>query len=96
MIEPEMAWCDLDGCVELAEAYVKHLIRAAFERCCEDMICQPAGKFDLRPRWASLVPAPRRTIRMMVQGFGGGEAPDLSRRGSKTHRRLRQGNLWFP
>jgi asparaginyl-tRNA synthetase len=37
MIEPEMAWCDLDGCVELAEAYVKHLIRAAFERCGEDM-----------------------------------------------------------
>ena len=37
MIEPEMAWCDLDGCIELAEAYVKHLIRAAFERCGEDM-----------------------------------------------------------
>ena len=37
MIEPEMAWCDLDGCVELAEAFVKHLIRAAFERAGDDM-----------------------------------------------------------
>jgi asparaginyl-tRNA synthetase len=37
MIEPEMAWCDLDGCVELAEAFVKHLIRAAYERAGDDM-----------------------------------------------------------
>jgi asparaginyl-tRNA synthetase len=37
MIEPEMAWCDLDGCIELAEAYVKHLLRTALDRCSDDL-----------------------------------------------------------
>jgi asparaginyl-tRNA synthetase len=37
MIEPEMAFCDLDGDMGLAEDYVKHLFRAALERCPEDM-----------------------------------------------------------
>jgi antitoxin component YwqK of YwqJK toxin-antitoxin module len=33
---------------------------------------------------------------MMIQGFGGGEAPDLSRKRSWRDKRQRQGNLWFP
>ncbi|MBX3730635.1 MAG: asparagine--tRNA ligase, partial [Candidatus Sumerlaeia bacterium] len=37
MIEPEMAFCDLDGDRALAEAYLKHLIGAALERCPEDL-----------------------------------------------------------
>jgi len=37
MIEPEMAFCDLDGDMDLAEACIKHMLRAALERCPEDM-----------------------------------------------------------
>jgi asparaginyl-tRNA synthetase len=37
MIEPEMAWCDLDDDCELAEAFVKHLLSAALERCADDL-----------------------------------------------------------
>ncbi len=37
MIEPEMAFCDIEGDMDLAEAYIKHLFRAAMERCPEDM-----------------------------------------------------------
>ncbi len=37
MIEPEMAFCDLEGDVDLAEAYIKHMFRAALDRCPDDM-----------------------------------------------------------
>jgi asparaginyl-tRNA synthetase len=37
MIEPEMAWCDLDDDADLAEAFVKHLMRTALDRCGEDL-----------------------------------------------------------
>jgi len=37
MIEPEMAFCDLEGDMDLAEAYVKDLFRAPLERCPDDM-----------------------------------------------------------
>ncbi|MFP4058498.1 MAG: asparagine--tRNA ligase [Candidatus Brocadiia bacterium] len=37
MVEPEMAFCDLEGDMGLAEAYIKHLFRAALEHCPEDM-----------------------------------------------------------
>ena len=37
MVEPEMAFCDLEGAAELAEAFLKHVFRAALERCSEDM-----------------------------------------------------------
>ena len=37
MIEPEMAFCDLDGDMDLAEAYIKHVCRALLESCPEDM-----------------------------------------------------------
>jgi asparaginyl-tRNA synthetase len=37
MIEPEMAFCDLQGDCDLAEAYVKHLLRAALDDCGEDL-----------------------------------------------------------
>jgi len=37
MIEPEMAFCDLEGDMDLAEGYIKHLFRAALERCPDDM-----------------------------------------------------------
>ncbi len=37
MIEPEMAFCDLEGDMDLAEAYIKHLLRAPLDDCAEDM-----------------------------------------------------------
>ncbi|HBF33967.1 TPA: asparagine--tRNA ligase, partial [Candidatus Sumerlaeota bacterium] len=37
MIEPEMAFCDLEGDMEVAEAYIKYLFRAALDECAEDM-----------------------------------------------------------
>ena len=37
MVEPEMAFCDLAGDMEVAEAFLKHLLRAALSECAEDM-----------------------------------------------------------
>lgn len=37
MIEPEMAFCDLQGNMSLAEEFVKHLIRDAKEHCAADL-----------------------------------------------------------
>ncbi len=37
MIEPEVAFCDLTGNMDLAEALVKHLIRDAKEHCAADL-----------------------------------------------------------
>jgi asparaginyl-tRNA synthetase len=37
MIEPEVAFCDLSGNMDLAEAFVKHLIRDAKEHCSADL-----------------------------------------------------------
>ena len=37
MVEPEMAFCDLAGDMELAEAFLKSVLRALLERCPEDL-----------------------------------------------------------
>ncbi len=37
MIEPEMAFCDLDGDMDLAEAFVKHCCQTVLDRCGEDL-----------------------------------------------------------
>jgi len=37
MIEPEMAFCDLEGDMDLAEAMVKYLIQDAMDHCQEDL-----------------------------------------------------------
>ncbi len=37
MVEPEIAWADLDDDCALAEAFVKHTLTAARERCADDM-----------------------------------------------------------
>jgi asparaginyl-tRNA synthetase len=37
MIEPEMAFCDLEGDQDLAEAFLKHLFKSVLETCPEDM-----------------------------------------------------------
>ncbi len=37
MVEPEMAFCELDGNMELAEAFLKYLFKTVLEKCPEDM-----------------------------------------------------------
>lgn len=37
MVEPEMAFCDLEGDMELAEAFLKHIFQHVLETCPEDM-----------------------------------------------------------
>ncbi|NQU42965.1 asparagine--tRNA ligase, partial [bacterium] len=37
MIEPEMAFCDLEGDMDLAETYIKRLLQAPLDRCPEDI-----------------------------------------------------------
>jgi asparaginyl-tRNA synthetase len=37
MIEPEMAFCDLAGNAELAEAFLKEVVRAVLEHCPDDL-----------------------------------------------------------
>ncbi|NGX38370.1 MAG: hypothetical protein K1000chlam2_01543, partial [Chlamydiae bacterium] len=37
MMEPEMAFCDLDGNMDIAEDYVKAMIQTLFDKCQEDM-----------------------------------------------------------
>ena len=37
MIEPEMAFCTLDGNVELAEAFLKYIFNYVLEHCADDM-----------------------------------------------------------
>ncbi|MCG6137125.1 MAG: asparagine--tRNA ligase [Nostoc sp. LLA-1] len=37
MVEPEIAFCDLDGNMDLAEAFLKHVFQYVLEKCPEDM-----------------------------------------------------------
>ena len=37
MVEPEMAFCDLTGNMDLAEAFLKHLFQTVLDECAEDM-----------------------------------------------------------
>jgi asparaginyl-tRNA synthetase len=37
MVEPEMAFCDLEGDMDLAEAFLKHIFKQVMETCPEDM-----------------------------------------------------------
>ena len=37
MIEPEMAWAELEDNMDLAEAFIKYLIKFAFDECEDDM-----------------------------------------------------------
>ncbi|MFE1744225.1 asparagine--tRNA ligase [Coleofasciculus sp. H7-2] len=37
MVEPEMAFCDLEGNMDLAEAFLKHIFKYVLDTCPEDM-----------------------------------------------------------
>jgi len=38
MIEPEAAFCNLNGCMDLAEAMVQYLVRFVMQNCAEDLM----------------------------------------------------------
>src|SRR5881398_2247643 len=63
MIEPEMAFCDLTGNMDLAEGFVKYLIADAKEHCLEEM--EVFGKFvdkELLPRLDLVLQRPFQRI----------------------------------
>lgn len=37
MVEPEMAFCDINGDMEVAESFLKHLFKSVLNKCPEDM-----------------------------------------------------------
>jgi asparaginyl-tRNA synthetase len=37
MVEPEMAFCDLQGDIDIAEEFLKYLVRSALDHCREDL-----------------------------------------------------------
>jgi asparaginyl-tRNA synthetase len=37
MVEPEMAFCDLAGDMDLAESFLKHVVASVLERCADDL-----------------------------------------------------------
>ena len=37
MVEPEMVFCDLQGNMDLAEAFLKHIFKSVLQKCPEDM-----------------------------------------------------------
>ena len=37
MVEPEMAFCDLEGDMELAESMIKYIIRKVLDDCSEEV-----------------------------------------------------------
>ncbi len=37
MVEPEMAFCDLEGNMDLAEAFLRYVFKSVFETCADDM-----------------------------------------------------------
>jgi len=59
MVEPEMAFCDLEGDMDLAETFVKEVIKAVRESCAEDMdlFCNFVDK-ELRGRLEFVVDRP--------------------------------------
>lgn len=57
MVEPEMAFCDLSGDMEIAEAFLKHLFRWLLEHCPEEM--------ELFDRW--IEPGILETVRSVAE-----------------------------
>ena len=70
MIEPEMAFCDLQGDMDLGEAFIKAMARYTLEHCAEDLALFCQVRRQRRPRsgcsswWngrSSGCPTPRRS-----------------------------------
>jgi len=57
MVEPEMAFCDLEGDMDLAEAFLKHVLAAVLDDCPDDL-----AFFDQR-----VAPGIRETLRHVIE-----------------------------
>ncbi len=61
MIEPEIAFCDLEMDINLAEDYLKYCVQFAMERCAEDLEFfenHPHGEPGLRERLRNVLESP--------------------------------------
>jgi len=78
MVEPEMAFCDLKGDLELAEAMVKHCIKAVLDRCEEDI------EFFTKFLEPTLRAGLERTLKEPFEVISYTEAVDLLERSGET------------
>jgi len=63
MVEPEMAFCDLEGDMEVAEAFLKHLLERALAECDEDLaFLEERVQKGLRQTLEGIVRTPFRRI----------------------------------
>lgn len=63
MVEPEMAFCDLEGDMEVAEAFLKHLLERALAECDEDLaFLEERVQKGLRKTLEEVVGTPFRRI----------------------------------
>jgi asparaginyl-tRNA synthetase len=78
MVEPEMAFCDLQGDLELAEALVKHVVQAVLDRCGEDI------EFFARFMDANLRDTLEQTVREPFEVIAYTEAVELLERSGEA------------
>lgn len=78
MVEPEMAFCDLQGDLELAEGLVKHLVQAVLDRCDEDI------EFFTRFMEANLRETLEQTVREPFEVISYTEAVELLNESGET------------
>jgi asparaginyl-tRNA synthetase len=78
MVEPEMAFCDLQGDLELAEGLVKHLVQAVLNRCDEDI------EFFTRFMEADLRHTLEQTVREPFEVISYTEAVELLNKSGET------------
>jgi asparaginyl-tRNA synthetase len=78
MVEPEMAFCDLEGDAEVAEAFLKHLFRSVLEACPDDM------KFFAERVDPTVIDTLEHVVASSFDRLTYGEAIDILRRSDKA------------
>jgi len=78
MVEPEMAFCDLDGDAELAEAFLKHVFAAVLERCPDDM------DFFAQRIESTVIDTLRHIVDTPFERLSYGEAVEILARSGRT------------
>jgi asparaginyl-tRNA synthetase len=78
MVEPEMAFCDLEGDAELAEAFLKHVFESVLERCPDDM------EFFAQRIERSVIDTLRHIVDTPFERVSYGEAIDILERSGRT------------
>jgi asparaginyl-tRNA synthetase len=78
MVEPEMAFCDLQGDMAVAEAFLKHLFRSVLESCPDDM------EFFRQRIDPTVVDTLRHIVESPFERVTYGEAIEILRKCGKT------------